>query len=197
MSFAQTWIERKLPKLKILKCLWIIGAVLLIFSFYKAWLDEHTNVERLIVEKAQLTGENNILRQEIARRSEPFSALEGKAKRNEATEKAHHSIQDKISRYINTGNSLRTTFTPGYPPSQEKQHAWSGSVDSWHKSIEHYLETIPRGSVYLARFRNQVRSNASYPGGGMTPEWYDHWDLLSSDLARLEEFLQDSEIGTP
>jgi hypothetical protein len=121
----------------------------------------------------------------------------GKSPTDEATERRHRSIQDKISKYMDAGNSLRITFTPGVPPSQEQQHAWSMSVDKWHASIENYIKTIPRGSIYLVRFRDRETGNAVYPGGGMTSEWYEHWDLLSSDLARLEDFLKDPELGAP
>jgi hypothetical protein len=193
-------IEHRLKRSLSWKVLWYILGAALFVSCFLAWQDEHHNAEVLKDQKANLTSECNVLQAKLESKQDEINQMilvRTTPRSNEATEKVRHSIQDKISRYINTGNSLRTTFTPGYPPSQEKQRAWSGSVDSWHKSIEHYLETIPRGNVYLARFRNQVRSNASYPGGGTTPEWYEHWDLLSSDLARLEEFLRDSEIGTP
>ena len=63
-------------------------------------------------------------------------------------------------------------------------------INAWHKRVEDYLAKPPLGLTYLARFKNQTRSNGSYPTGmGMKTALY--YDLLLSDLERLDEFIKE------
>jgi hypothetical protein len=105
------------------------------------------------------------------------------------------AIQKRISQFISSGNSLRNEWVPNaFSPDQ--QRAWALCAWDWHKSVEAYLKTIPRGDIYLVRFRNQVGTLHGYPGP-TTPEGFKGWDMLMSDLTRLNEFLEDPELGAP
>ena len=105
------------------------------------------------------------------------------------------AVQKRISQFISSGNSLRNRWVPNaFSPDQ--QRAWASSVSDWHRSVEAYLKTIPRGDIYLVRFRNQVGTLHGYPGA-TTPEGFKGWDMLMSDLTRLNEFLEDPELGAP
>jgi hypothetical protein len=200
LGMAILLVEHKLKHSLSWKVLWYILAGALFISCFLAWQDEHHNAEVLKDQKADVTSERNVLQAKLESKQDQINQMvvaQSIPRGNEATEKARRPIQDKLSRYIDSGNSLRNKFIPGVHYPEKEQHEWALFIQSWHKDIATYLKTIPRGNIYLARFHNQLRSNAAYPGGGMTPEWYDHWDLLSSDMARLEEFLQDHDIGAP
>jgi hypothetical protein len=124
--------------------------------------------------------------------SQNFNVTTAKAESLNLTRRA---IQKRISQFISLGNLLRNKWVSG-AFSPDEQRAWASSALDWHKSVEVYLQTIPRGDIYLVRLRNQVRSSATYPGA-TTPEGFRGWDLLMSDLARLNEFLEDPELGAP
>ena len=113
------------------------------------------------------------------------------------TNAIRREVLTKISEFMTSGNALRTELIPGVSYSQSKQEEWASSVQKWSDSVENYLKTIPRGDIYLARFKNEVMRGI-YPAGAVTtPEAYNSWDLLVSDLSRLEEFTQDQDLGKP
>ncbi len=187
-------ITRKHYKIKFLAC----GAVAVLLIAFQAAKNAQTQsaIRRQLAEIEHNTKQPPTV--QVTNNMPPPTVINSsKSSADEATEKARRSIQGKISRYIDTGNSLRTRFFPGSVYPDKDQHEWALSVQSWHKAIENYLKTIPRGNVYLARFRSQSRGNESYLGGGMTPEYYETWKLLMSDQQKLEEFLQDPSIGAP
>lgn len=167
-------------------------------AFFMAWRDEYRRANGLHDLNIALQSKVEARDRQLATLAQTSGANSPSGTNQAEIVKANRrEIQQKITGYMSEGNSLRNKVIPGVVLSQEQQQAWVVSVNGWHKSVEVYLKTIPRGDTYLARFRNQSRSNASYPGGGNTWEWYSRWDLLSSDLARLEEFLQDPELGAP
>jgi hypothetical protein len=106
------------------------------------------------------------------------------------------AIQRRIAEFINSGITLRDEWVKVIPGTPELQHAKALAIGGWHKAVEDYLKSIPRGDIYLARFRNQVRPSSSYPVG-ISFDYAGSWDVLMSDLARLNEFLQDPELGEP
>jgi hypothetical protein len=78
------------------------------------------------------------------------------------------------------------------PVQRQTAHAISG----WHKAVEGFLSTLPRGSIYVVRLQSRLKSSGSYPIG-INVNIAGNWDLLHSDLTRLNEFLLDPNFGKP
>jgi hypothetical protein len=70
----------------------------------------------------------------------------------------------------------------------QKQSA--ADIYAWHKRVEGYLAKSAVGLTYLARFKNQKRGSGAYPSG-INISIAGVWDLLHSDLERLDEFIRE------
>jgi len=104
------------------------------------------------------------------------------------------SIQSKIAAFIKTGNDLRGEWTKRLGGAEQVQRQSAIAISGWHKSVEDYLTTIPRADVYVARFQSRLRPSGSYPMG-INVNVGGNWDLLLTDLVRLNEFLVDPDLG--
>ena len=182
------------------KVLWYILGAALFVSCFLAWRDEHNNAEILKDQKSALTSERNVLQAKLEGKQDQIEQIisqRAPTGTDQHIEQAHRSAQARIGRFIDAGNALSKQMTPGISVPQYGQQKWSLSVHAWHNSVEAYLKTLPNGKIYLSSFRNKMLRGI-YPAGPInTPEGYDAWDLLSSDLSKLEEFLQDKEFGNP
>jgi hypothetical protein len=143
MSFIQPWIEKRFPKLKPLKLLWGIGAVLLIVALYQAWLGEHVNSETLIVEKAKLAGENGALREELAKRPLPSEIITGdevvKARRRKIREYLGSLIPEYDALWSSCLERMRSRVEA--PLSLEDKAACEKKKDDFDKKVESYLRS--------------------------------------------------------
>ena len=117
-------------------------------------------------------------------------------KTDEAIQARARGIQQKLSGFIQTGIALRSEWLQRMGQSAESQRQEVGRIQAWQKSVEDYLKTIPRGDVYAIRFQNQTRGMVGYPEG-INVTLAGWWDMLSSDLSRLNEFLTDPDLGKP
>ena len=70
------------------------------------------------------------------------------------------------------------------------QQESANDILAWHRRIEGYLDKPTLGLTYLARFNNQKRGGGTYPSGIMM-KIAGAWDLLHSDLERLDEFIKE------
>jgi hypothetical protein len=105
-------------------------------------------------------------------------------------------ITTKLGKLIEKGNSLRDTWSQHLGGPEEVQRQSVLAIQGWHKEVEDYLNAIPKGSIYLARFHNRLAASGAYPTG-INMNMAGYWDLLQSDLTRLNEFLTDPDLGTP
>ncbi len=106
------------------------------------------------------------------------------------------TIQEKLSDLITQGIALRNGWLKTVGGPEEVQHQSALPIQLWHRAVENYLKTIPRGSIYVVRFQNQVSASGSYPNG-ISVRLAGTWDILMSDLARLNEFVVDPDLGKP
>jgi hypothetical protein len=103
-------------------------------------------------------------------------------------------ISKHLSDFITEGVQLRNKWQEhlGQPEQVQKQDA--NGVQLWHRKIESYLKTIPQGDVYIARFQGSVRTSGSYPVG-INVNLAGLWDSLMSDIAKLNEFIKEADLG--
>jgi hypothetical protein len=108
----------------------------------------------------------------------------------------HTAIQNKLSAFLNEGTGLREEWKKRLlDPSKDLQLLSAASVKSWHARVEAYLKAIPKGNVYVSRF-NVSQAGRDYPLG-INYNVDDEWNLLLSDLNRLNEFIADTSLGSP
>jgi hypothetical protein len=105
-------------------------------------------------------------------------------------------IQGKLAGFSNDGELIQKEFYKHAGQGGDAQKPASLAVSRWHEKIEAYLKTIPAGNIYLARFNNEVPGNGVYPVG-INLDVMSAWDQLQSDLARLNEFMKDTDLGNP
>jgi hypothetical protein len=106
------------------------------------------------------------------------------------------NIESQLASFIRKGNDLRSEWQKCLGSAEQVQRQPALAISGLHKAVGEYLNSIPRGSIYFARFQNQLRSSGSYPEG-INVRIAGNWDLLHSDLARLNEFLLDPDLGKP
>jgi hypothetical protein len=107
-----------------------------------------------------------------------------------ASPRLPNSVREDLSRFVIEGNNLREQWESRLNQPLEVQRESANDIFAWHKRIEVYLSKPPLGLTYLARFKNQIRSGGSYPSGIMV-KISGAWDLLHSDLERLDEFIKE------
>lgn len=100
------------------------------------------------------------------------------------------SAREELSRFVIEGSNLRDEWLSRLNQPEEVQGLSARDIFSWHKRVEAHLAKAPLTPTYLARFKNQKRGNASYPTG-MSMKVGGAWDLLHSDLERLDEFIKE------
>lgn len=72
----------------------------------------------------------------------------------------------------------------------------ANDVARWHGVVRSYLGTLPRGRAYQARLDILGTRQGTYPSG-ITLAVAGWWTQLQSDLARLNEFIADPNLGKP
>jgi hypothetical protein len=132
------------------------------------------------------TAEENRLRNEVEQLSAQLKARTD----------LQHSIQDKLNAFVQQGLDLRKTWISRLNGPEAVQRQSAEAVQKWHQDVENYLRTIPRGSIWLGRFRNQESGLTGYPIG-MNMNLSGWWSVLLSDLSRLNEFITDPDLGKP
>lgn len=100
------------------------------------------------------------------------------------------AVREDLSRFVIEGNNLREQWESRLNQPIEVQQQSANDIVAWHKRIEGYLDKPTLGLTYRARFKNQIRSGGSYPDGIMV-KLAGAWDLLHSDLERLDEFIKE------
>ena len=100
------------------------------------------------------------------------------------------AVREDLSRFVIEGNNLREQWESRLGQPMEVQQQSANDIVAWHKRIEGYLDKPTLGLTYLARFKNQIRGGGSYPSGIMA-KIAGVWDLLHSDLERLDEFIKE------
>jgi hypothetical protein len=121
--------------------------------------------------------------------------LAGQAE-SEKDRKKKEEIRKHLSDLITQGVQLRNDWQAHLGQSEEIQKQNALAVQRWHIQVESYLKSIPRGDVYVARFRGSTRTSGSYPVG-INLNWAGAWDSLMSDLAMLNQFITDADLGKP
>lgn len=99
-------------------------------------------------------------------------------------------MREDLSRFVIEGNNLRDQWERRLNQPENVQKQSANDILAWHKRVEDYIEKPPLGLTYLARFKNQKRGNSSYPSGIMV-KIAGAWDLLHSDLERLDEIIRE------
>ena len=106
-------------------------------------------------------------------------------------------IQSKLSLFMTKGEAIRDAWKAAMGKPGESQLPHANKARQWHTALEDYLRKIPRGDIYVARLNSAPRAGfGGYPMGH-DPKVNDTWDLLISDLAVLEQFMKDPELGEP
>jgi hypothetical protein len=100
------------------------------------------------------------------------------------------AVREDLSRFVIEGNNLREQWESRLNQPIEVQQQSANDILAWHKRVEGYLDKPTLGLTYLARFKNQIRGGGSYPSGIMV-KIAGAWDLLHSDLERLDEFIKE------
>jgi hypothetical protein len=100
------------------------------------------------------------------------------------------SVREELSRFVIEGNNLRGQWERRLNQPEEVQRQSAAEIFAWHKRVEDYVGKPPLGVMYLARFKNQKRGSGSYPSG-INLNVAGAWDLLHSDLEKLDEFIRE------
>jgi hypothetical protein len=113
-------------------------------------------------------------------------------------DKKKTEIRDHLSKLITHGTEIRNRWKVLIEQfkAESEQQEYEGAVQKWHLEIVSYLKTIPRGDNYLARFQAGSRETDSYPPG-IYQNHIGTWDILMSDLTKLNEFITDPDLGRP
>src|ERR1700674_5877849 len=74
-------------------------------------------------------------------------------------------IQLKLAEFLDRANKVRQGWLNTVNQPEEIQRPNLAKTTELHKAVEDYLKTVPRGTVYLARFNNSLRPGGSYPTG--------------------------------
>lgn len=136
------------------------------------------------------------LEQEIGNLRSQQQKLLDQQSRLDAEKNRRREVQDKIAEFMTAGNSLRTDWAAKVGSPESVQQGCANSVKQWNAEVESYLKAIPRGNFYLAKFKNRTPSSAVYPLG-LQMNLAGWWNLLDSDLYRLDEFVKDADLGKP
>lgn len=107
-----------------------------------------------------------------------------------ASPRLPNSVRKELSRLALEGSTLRDTWFNHVRANGGMEPPSSKDILDWHKRVEDYLAKPPLGLTYVARFKNQTRSNGTYPILMGKKSELD-WDLLLSDLERLDEFIKE------
>ena len=62
------------------------------------------------------------------------------------------------------------------------------NIIAWHKKVETYLETLPLGRTYVARFYNRKPTAMGFGG---TEENSNAMVFLNGSLEKLDEFIKE------
>jgi hypothetical protein len=110
---------------------------------------------------------------------------------------AKREIQSKLSQLMKHGEEIRDGWKAimQKPTANQVEHA--DEARQWHSQIEHYLSTIPRGNAYIAKLNGTTRTGFGGWPLGLNQGVSETYDLLISDLAALNEFMNDPELGEP
>lgn len=173
-----------------------IGAVVIAQGL--AYRDSLNNLSRVIDEKKALASENWHLNNPTTVSQQTANQQVGvrHGDKNNPPHPLQRTIQDRLVDFISQGTSVRKEWLKRLGTSVEVQREWANEAGTWHRNVEDYLRTIPRGNLYLAKFRNPTASTGAYPIG-ISFDLGGSWDTLTNDLKRLNEFLDDPNLGKP
>jgi hypothetical protein len=107
-----------------------------------------------------------------------------------ASPRVPDSVRKELSRLALEGSTLRDKWFSHVRANGGTEPPSGNDILAWHKRVEDYLAKPSLGLTYVARFKNQTRSNGSYPILMGKRSELD-WDLLLSDLERLDEFIKE------
>jgi len=139
-----------------------------------------------------LVNENNRLKSESQNTTSP--ANNSGESRNIQLKR---EIQSKLSLFMTRGEAIRDAWKAAMGKPGESQLPHANKARQWHTELEDYLRKIPKGDIYIARLNSAPRTGfGGYPMGH-DPKVNDTWDLLISDLAVLDQFIKDPELGRP
>jgi hypothetical protein len=95
-------------------------------------------------------------------------------------------------------NKIRDDWRTAMAQSDKSlQLSFASKARQWHATIDVYLQTIPRGSMYSARFNGYPRIVcAGYPLGH-SDETCRELETLEADINALQEFMKDPDLGQP
>jgi hypothetical protein len=103
-----------------------------------------------------------------------------------------------LSRFLTKANKLKEDWRSVMDkPDKSLQLQYAREAKELHSEIEKYLQAIPRGYAYTARFNGHQRTVcAGYPDGhnGVT---CNELEILDADIAALGEFMRDPDLGQP
>lgn len=107
-------------------------------------------------------------------------------------------IRNHLIGLITKGVQIRDEWdkTIGTGQTEQQQASHVDAVKKWHSEILTYLKTIPRSEIYLARFRAGTRTSNTYPVAIFSSQ-AGAWNMLMTDLEKLNEFLTDPDLGKP
>ncbi len=111
-------------------------------------------------------------------------------------EQTRAKLQEALSELVVEGNRLRQQWGQRLgSPDNDPQRQSAAMVAQWHSKVRGFLSSVPRSRAYQARFDIPV-PQLGVPEG-MLVEVSGWWGQLSSDLARLNEFIADADLGKP
>jgi hypothetical protein len=120
-----------------------------------------------------------------------YSALDSRDK----PDAVRLAIQDKLALLMQDGNRIKEGWLKVVGTPQETQQIWASAVKPWHAKLVSYLQTIPRGEIYVARLQSATRDSAIYPTG-MNMNIGGNWDRLLVDLQSLDQYIKDPDLGS-
>ena len=102
-----------------------------------------------------------------------------------ASPRLHASAREELSGLtiegLNLKRELGRRMDESKPETRQK-------IFVWHKKVESYLETLPLGRTYVARFNNRKPTAMGFGGN---QENSNAMVLLYSDLEKLDEFIKE------
>jgi hypothetical protein len=109
---------------------------------------------------------------------------------------AKRIIQSVLSDYITKGSKIRDDWKKAMVQ-HENQEPHASKAQKWHTELESYLRTTPRGRDYIVRLNAAMKTGSGGWPMGIDYKVSEDFDRLASDLAMLENFMTDPQLGEP
>lgn len=195
-----------------------IALTALFLGQFLAYKDQVKNLSKVVEEKRQLSIDKDSLTRSLSLSEQERTALKQQLSNSQSAIQSHaqtiyrnrpasngaddaaqaerRKIQDKCAEYVAAAKQIEQGWIARLGKSKEEQGQSALAANKWHSDVEHYLGTIPRGNIYLAKFATPVDAGNAYPVG-INLDLAGIWQTLLGDMKTLTDIMSDPDLGRP